>query len=128
MSNFLNSINEIKFVILHKNVMGVVVLALIRLHLFVCFFFFTFSCCCLLFTKVFIMVSSYVDPKRKPSSPIILFYPIKIGINHSFSLHLNSLSILSFKPITFTCVVSCVKCHDIVVEDIPIDYPINNAN
>ena len=116
MSNFLNSINEIKFVILHKNITGVVALALIRLHSFVCCFFsFTFSCCCLHFTKVFIMVSLYVDPKRKPSSPIFLFYPIKIGINSSFSLHLDSLSILSFESITFTRMVSCVKRHGIVV-------------
>ena len=128
MSNFLNSINEIKFVVLHKNVTDVVALALIRLHSFVCyFFFFTFSCC-LLLTKAFIMVSLYVDPKRKPSSPILLFYPIKIGINSSFSLHLDSLSILSFEPLTFTRTVLCGKCHGIVVEDIPIDYPINNAN
>ena len=81
-----------------------------------------------LFTNVFIMVSLYVDPKRKPSSPILLFYPIKIGIDPSFSLLLDSFSILSFQLVTFSCTVSYVKCHGIVVEDSPIDYPINNAN
>ena len=49
MSNFLNSINEIKFVVLHKNVTGVVALALIR---FVCCFF------SLLFLVVYFLLKS----------------------------------------------------------------------